>query len=93
MKKYKAMFIIKPELGEEQTKKVLETIKDIFASRGSKQIKVEEWGTRSLAYEIDDFTKGYYVLMMLEASSEAVSEYTRICNINENIIRHIIVSE
>lgn len=93
MKKYKAMFIVKPDLSEEATKSVIEQVKQIFTNHDSKQVKVDEWGLKNLAYPIDDFTKGYYVVLTAEANAEAVSEFTRICNISETVIRHIIVSE
>ncbi|MGI6210402.1 MAG: 30S ribosomal protein S6, partial [Bacilli bacterium] len=46
-----------------------------------------------LAYEINDLKKGYYVKFRVEATPEAVSEYNRICNIREDIIRHILVRD
>lgn len=48
---------------------------------------------RELAYEIDNETKGYYVVFNVEATPEAVAEYNRICNIREDILRHIIIKE
>ena len=46
-----------------------------------------------MAYEINDFRKGYYVKFVVNATKEAVAEYDRICNIKEDIIRHILVKE
>ena len=62
-------------------------------SKGGKVLEVNEWGMRELAYEIEDFTKGYYVKFTVEADNEAVLEYDRICNIKEDIIRHILVKD
>ena len=55
--------------------------------------EIKEWGQRDLAYEINDFKKGYYVKFVVNANNEAVAEYDRICNIKEDIIRHILVKE
>ena len=50
-------------------------------------------GLKDLAYEINDFAKGYYVKFVVNANNEAVAEYDRICNIKEAVIRHILVKE
>ena len=48
---------------------------------------------RDLAYEIEGFRKGFYVVFLVDATPVAVAEYDRLANIREDIIRHIIVKE
>lgn len=93
MRKYEGMYIIRPSLSEEQIKAIIEEINAIFTTRGSEKVDVNEWGMRELAYEIDNETKGFYVVFNVEATPEAVAEYNRICNIREDILRHIIIKE
>ena len=93
MKLYKGMYIIRPDLTEEQYKVVIEEINKIFTDNGSAVTKLDIWGMRDLAYEINDFRKGFYVVFLAEATSVAVAEYDRLANIREDIIRHIIVKE
>ena len=93
MKKYEAMYIIRPELDEEQRKALIEEVNNIFTSHESVVTKVNEWGLRDLAYEVAKCTKGYYVVLNVEATVAAVNEFNRIANIKEAIIRHIIVAE
>lgn len=93
MRKYEGMYIIRPSLSEEQIKAIIEEINAIFTTRGSEKVDDNEWGMRELAYEIDNETKGYYVVFNVEATPEAVAEYNRICNIREDILRHIIIKE
>ena len=93
MRKYTGMYILKPTLTEEQIKTNVEEISDLFTSRGGEILSEEEWGLKDLAYEIDDFAKGYYVKFVVNANNEAVAEYDRICNIKEAVIRHILVKE
>jgi len=93
MRKYEGMYIIRPSLSEEQIKAIIEEINAIFTTRGSEKVDVNEWGMRELAYVIDNETKGYYVVFNVEATPEAVAEYNRICNIREDILRHIIIKE
>ena len=93
MRNYTGMYIIRPTLADEDYAKVVQTINAIFENHGGRVTEVDEWGIREMAYEIEDFKKGYYVKFSAEADNAAVSEYDRICNINEDIIRHILVKD
>ena len=93
MKNYTGMYIIRPTLTEEGYKAVVAEMSNLFTEKGSKVLEVEEWGVKDLAYEINDYKKGYYVKFVVEANNESVAEYDRICNIKEDIIRHIIVRD
>ncbi|MGD9604785.1 MAG: 30S ribosomal protein S6 [Bacilli bacterium] len=93
MKQYKGMFIIRPTLAEEGYKQVIADIAKLFADNESRILEVSEWGMKDLAYEIEDFKKGYYVVFVVEATPQAIAEYDRVCNIREDILRHIIVAE
>ncbi len=92
MKKYEVMYIIRPSVEEDARKALIEEINNVFSNNGSTVTEVKEWGLRELAYEIDKETKGYYVLLNVEATVEAVNEFTRVANINESVIRHIVVA-
>ncbi len=91
MKKYEVMYIIRPELDEESRKAVIEDINTVFTSHQSTVDNVNEWGLRTLEYEISGCTKGYYVLLNVTATPEAIKEFDRIANIKEALIRHIAV--
>ena len=93
MKQYTGMYIIRPTLTDEGYQAVIADINALFEAKGGKVLEVNEWGIRELAYEIDDFSKGYYVKFTVEADNDAVLEYDRICNIKEDIIRHILVKD
>ena len=92
MKKYEVMYIIRPSVEEEARKNLIEQINKVFSDNGSVVTEVKEWGLRELAYEIEKETKGYYVLLNVEATSQALDEFTRVANINESVIRHIVVA-
>lgn len=93
MKKYEIMFILRSNLEAEAVKAEIENAKNIITSNGSKVTNVNEWGFRELAYEIAGNKKGYYVVMNVEATKEAVNEFNRIAGYSETIIRHIIIVE
>lgn len=93
MNKYKGMYIIRPDLTEDQFKSVIDEMNKVFTDNGGEILGVDLWGMRDMAYEINDFRKGYYVVFTTNASPVAVAEYDRIANIREDIIRHIIVKD
>jgi small subunit ribosomal protein S6 len=93
MKLYTGMFIIQPNLTEEAYDAVISDFEKLFKDFNSNVVEVKKWGMKDLAYEINDFKKGYYVVFKVEATPEAVAEYDRVCNIREDVIRHILVKE
>ncbi|MGE4571966.1 MAG: 30S ribosomal protein S6 [Candidatus Izemoplasmatales bacterium] len=92
MKRYEIMYIIRPNLEEEARKALITEVNNIFTKFDSQEPKVTEWGMRDLAYEINDFKKGYYVILDVQASSEAVNEVDRVIKIKEDVIRHIVIA-
>ncbi|WP_088006240.1 30S ribosomal protein S6 [Indiicoccus explosivorum] len=93
MRKYELMYIIQPQIEDEAKKALVERFDEILTSNGAEIIESKEWGKRRLAYEINDFREGYYHIVKANADTRAIDEYTRLANINEDIIRHIAVRE
>ena len=91
MKKYEVMYIVRSNLEEEAIKAEIANVNNIFTSNGSKVLECKEWGLRELAYEIEHNKKGYYVWCLVEATKEAVNEFSRIAGYSETIIRSIVV--
>jgi small subunit ribosomal protein S6 len=93
MRNYEIMYIVRPNLQEEGRKALIESFSNVFTNMGSEVAEVKEWGMRDLAYPIEDFTKGYYVVMNVNSSNEARDEFDRLVKISEDIIRHIVVRQ
>ena len=93
MKKYEVMYILRSDLDNDSVKAEIEAVNKLFANNGAKVLESKEWGLRELAYEIAGNKKGYYVVMNVEATKEAVNEFNRIAGYSETIIRHIIIVE
>ena len=91
MRNYELMFVIKPTLEEEATTKVVDNIIKILEDQKAKIVSQKNMGRRELAYEVKGFKNGNYYLITIEAEPAAVKEFDRIANINEDIIRHIVV--
>lgn len=90
MRKYEIMFIIKPTLDEASIKNAFENVKKILTDNKAKVLEEKEMGQRDLAYEIKKHKTGYYFLLTVEASNEAINEFNRISNISEDIIRSLV---
>ena len=91
MRRYELMFVVKPTLEEESTLKVLENIKKLLKAQKAKIVAEKNMGRRELAYEVKGFKNGNYFLLVVDSEPDAVKEFDRIANINEDIIRHIVV--
>lgn len=91
MRKYEIMYIIRPTVEDEAKKALIERFDEVLTTNGAENIESKEWGKRRLAYEIDDLREGFYQLIKLNAETIAIDEFTRLANINEDIIRHMIV--
>lgn len=91
MRKYELMYIVKPHLEEEARNVLIEELHAILTNNGATLEKVDEWGLRDLAYEIDHITKGYYVVTTFSSGDEAINEFGRLARINRDVIRHMIV--
>ena len=92
MKKYEIMYILNSSMEEEARQKLVETLHAIITDGKGTIDSVDEWGMKEFAYRIDDMTKGYYVVTKFTAEPEVVEELDRICRINANVVRNMIVS-
>lgn len=89
MNKYEIMFIVKPDVEEEARNKAIDGLKAILTADGGVIDNVNEWGLRDLAYEMKDYTKGYYVVVDTTTSPANISEFDRLSKINSSILRHL----
>jgi len=93
MTKYEVMFIVPANADEEVINNVKAEMASAFTSNGATILNTKDYGLKDLAYEIKGMNKGFYVWFEVEANGDACKEFTRRANINENIIRHIVVKE
>ena len=89
MNKYEIMFIVKPEVEEEARNALIENFKNVLTNGEGTVDNVNEWGLRDFAYEIQDYKKGYYVVIDTTTTPANISEFERLSRINANVIRHM----
>ncbi|MFJ7978092.1 30S ribosomal protein S6 [Peribacillus sp. JNUCC 23] len=90
MRKYEIMYIIRPNIEEDAKKALVERFNTILTDNGAEMTEAKEWGKRRLAYEINDFRDGYYMLLKINGETAAIQEFDRLAKISEDIIRHMV---
>ena len=90
MRKYEVIFIVKP-MEEEATVSVIEKFKALIQNNGGTIDKEDRWGKKRLAYEIKDYTDGYYCLFQVSATPACVAECDRVMKITDDLLKHMIV--
>lgn len=91
MNNYELMVIIHPDLDEEATNQALEKIKDWIVKSGGKIEKIDNWGKRRLAYEIQKQNEGVYFLHYVSMPASAIAELEKNLRILEPVMRFMIV--
>lgn len=91
MRDYEIMYIIRPNIEEEARKELIERFSNLLTDNGATIDKVDELGSRRLAYEINDFRDGYYVVINFKGDHDAVNEFDRQAKFSDDIIRHMVV--
>lgn len=91
--KYEIMYIIRPDLGDDEKKELIERFDAVLTNNGAEVTSSEYWDkNRKFAYEIENYTEGDYYLVHLDATnSDAINEFDRLARINDNILRHMVI--
>lgn len=92
MKTYEIMYVVRPDLQEEEYKKISQKYENIITKQAGKIIQTEMWGHKVLAYEIKNHNKGFYILTKFSSNKEAIYELDRLIRIDESVLRHMIIS-
>ncbi len=88
MKKYELPLVLR---AGEDIEPVKESVKAILQKHGA-QIEAEDvWGTRKLAYEIDNEREGYYLILILEVTPQALEKITSEFRLNSDILRYLFI--
>lgn len=87
MRKYEVMVILDPELEEKTIAPSLDAFLNVIKADGGSVEKVDLWGKRRFAYEIDHKSEGYYAVIELISNPAAVAELDRQLSLNEAVMR------
>ena len=87
LRHYEVMVILDPSLEERTIAPSLEAFLSVVKNDGGSVEKVDIWGRRRLAYEIDKHVEGIYAVISLTAEPATVKEFDRQLTLNESILR------
>jgi len=90
MKPYETLFIIRPDVEEEDMNTVVERVEDVIKTNGGTPTLTKVWGKRRLAYAVKTHKEGIYVLVSFEAPPEVVGKLREHFRFNEDVIRNLI---
>ena len=88
---YELMFIVRPDMAEEDLDKLISTLETVVSTSGGTVKSVERMGKRRLAYIVRRFHDGVYVLLTVEGSGGLVHELERRLRVTEPVIKFLSV--
>lgn len=91
MRHYEVVFIVHPDQSE-QVPAMVERYRTLVTSNGGKVHRLEDWGRRQMAYQIQKIHKAHYVLMNIECSQEVLAELELGFKFNDAVLRHLTLS-
>lgn len=89
MKNYETMLIFRPDIEDEKREALLTRFKDIIGAEG--EVTLDAWGLRKLAYLINDYPEGFYVLMNYKAEADTILEINRVARISDVLLRYMTI--
>jgi small subunit ribosomal protein S6 len=91
LRRYETVFIIHPDLNDEEVTALTDRYCEIIAAYKGVLVKVDRWGKRKLAYLIRKQSKGTYVLLDFAGSSAVVSEMERNFKIDDHVLKYMTI--
>jgi len=88
---YEMMFILRPDLTHEQVNKQLHKYRDLLKQNGAEKLSVDVWGKRRLAYQIQKFVDGIYILTHYTGDGSQVAIIERDMRLSETVIRYLTI--
>ena len=87
---YESLFIVDVTKGDEVTDATVNKFLSLIEAN-AEVVDVAKWGKRRLAYPINDMPEGYYVVVTYKTTGEFPSEFERLCNIDETVMRSMAI--
>lgn len=91
MRRYELIYILRPNLGEEEINTIIENTGKIITDEGGTIIDLDRWGMRKLAYPIKKEIQGYYVFCDYAGTPAAVTEMERRFRIDDAVLKFLTI--
>lgn len=90
-KHYEMMCLLRPDYEDDEYDEKQERLEDVLNNEGANVENVEDWGNRKLAYEIDDFSQGRYMMFNFSSNAENIEQLIERSNVEEGLLRYQVV--
>jgi small subunit ribosomal protein S6 len=87
---YEALFIVKPDLKEEEAKNAFKALSELVTKHGGTIKKEEIWGKRQLVYPVKKFKDGNYYKLDFDSPGETIAKVEAACKLNADVLRTMI---
>lgn len=91
MREYECMLILPAEADEALVGTAVERISKVVSAAGGQIGRLDRWGRRRFAFEIDKKTEGYYVVVRFTADPSTQSDLDRVLKLADEVIRHKVM--
>jgi len=91
MRIYEELFIVKPDAPDEEADQFVEQLRTQLTAAGATVDKIDKWGKRKLAYRVDKYREGAYVLLEFTAKPETVKELERRLRVSDLVLKFLTV--
>lgn len=91
MRRYETIFILRPNVGEEEITRVIESTTNIILDQEGTVIELNKWGMKKLAYLIKKESLGYYVYCDYAGTPAAVAEIERKFRIDDTVLKYMTI--
>ncbi len=91
MRDYELTLILKPDLGDEGVTATAERVGEWITTSGGQVVNVTNAGRKRLAYPIEHFRDGSYVVLEVQARPDSLGEVERNLKLSEDVLRYMVI--
>lgn len=93
MRKYETIYILRPDIDEATAEATVQKVEQTIVENGGTIEKTDNWGLKKLAYEIQDYSEGTYVVVNFTGKVEIINALDYVYKVSDVIIRSMTVRE
>lgn len=93
MRRYETIVIVNPDVGDEQREPVFDRVRELIPQQNGILVKIDNWGTKKLAYEIRKKVRGFYSRIDYCGSGPLVDEIERFFRIDDRVLKFMTVMQ
>ena len=91
LRDYEMVFIVSPEVADDRLDTIIDNVGRFITDKGGTVSDVERWGKRKLAYPVEHFVEGNYVLTQFKLKPTVSKELEANLQISEEVLRHLLI--